>query len=88
MKNNILTAEEFLLSKTKCKNLNEVTNMMKKTWKDDADGILVIMKEFARLHVAGALKTAAKKAIEMNQRENEKISKNAIIKSYDLNNIK
>jgi len=33
------------------------------------------MIEFAKIHVKESLKTAAKKAIEMNQWENKKISK-------------
>ena len=74
MENTILTVREFL-----------------KTSGDKfvhSDGFEEAMIEFAKLHVTEALKTVAKKAIEMNQWENEKISKNAIIKSYDLNNIK
>ena len=95
MRIEMLTAEEFLLKETKCKNLDELSEMMKNEWKEEADGLLTIMKNFAKLHVEIALKGAAKSAriinhisTEEDDRDYKEIDKDSILNAYDLNNIK
>ena len=80
MKNKILTAEELI-------RFLEIKGTIFSNEKEKLR-VKNSFIEFAKLHVKKALKQVSEKAIEMNQWENEKISKNAIIKSYDLNNIK
>ncbi len=70
MRNKTLTVDDFLDKK-----FIEFENLDNRYIWDNTKNLMI---EFAKIHVKESLKTAAKKAIEMYQWENKKISKKSV----------
>ncbi len=70
MRNKTLTVDDFLDEK-----FIEFENLDNRYIWDNTKNLMI---EFAKIHVKESLKTAANKAIEMNQWENKKISKKSV----------